>query len=440
MPAVVTDKFRIKNAQSFLERADGSYNTAVGSTTAEIYYVTIGKDDSWPVDGTPPIPDDSHEETQIDVYRNMWVGKKVTAANACIVIPRNIWTSGVIYSMYDSAEADLYRTRFFVVNSAKRVYKCLYRPTGTASTVEPTSVSTTPFTGADGYTWKYMFQINDADDTAFTTTSFIPCRVFSSDPGYTEGTEQYNIQNAAVSGALYAATVAAGGSGYNNASAVTITGDGTGAAASVTTSGGAITKVVFSSVGSGYTYATISVADGTGADLRAIISPQGGHGKNAVEELGGYYVSISQNFISDEAGEVSVDNDFRQVAILRNPSFNSGSSASDPLVRQTTRLTYAVTSGSVAIDQTITQAGTGATGRVVTYNPTNLTMDLSDVVGTFNASGNITGTGPSLTATVSACDNPGFTFNSGQILYVDYRAPITRQADQTERVRIVIEF
>jgi hypothetical protein len=68
-------------------------------------------------------------------------------------------------------------------------------------------------------------------------------------------------------------------------------------------------------VGSGYTYAYIRVADIvaagatslTGTELDCIIEPKGGHGFNAVEELGGFFVMTNTNF---EGAETSNSGDF----------------------------------------------------------------------------------------------------------------------------------
>lgn len=69
----------------------------------------------------------------------------------------------------------------------------------------------------------------------------------------------------------------AGGTGYTNASAVTITGangSGSGATATVTTSGGAITSFNVTNAGSGYqSPVVISVAGGTGAAAHALVTP-----------------------------------------------------------------------------------------------------------------------------------------------------------------------
>ena len=79
-----------------------------------------------------------------------------------------------------------------------------------------------------------------------------------------------------------------------------IRGDGSSGAATVTVSGGAVTAVTVTNAGSGYTYAYIRNADIvtagatslTGSELDVIIEPKGGHGFNAIKELGGFFVNV----------------------------------------------------------------------------------------------------------------------------------------------------
>ena len=65
------------------------------------------------------------------------------------------------------------------MNSNYDVYKCIYNgetPTnsnGVISTVEPTGQSTSIFTTADGYKWKYMYTLGINDFVKFV--SVISC-------------------------------------------------------------------------------------------------------------------------------------------------------------------------------------------------------------------------------------------------------------------------
>jgi hypothetical protein len=41
---------------------------------------------------------------------------------------------------------------------------------------------------------------------------------------------------------------------------------------------------------------------------------------------------------------------------------------------------------------------------------------------------------------MSAVNNPEIAYHSGDIMYVENRAPIVRASDQTENIKLVIEF
>jgi len=84
--------------------------------------------------------------------------------------------------------------------------------------------------------------------------------------------------------------------------------------------------------GRDYTFATLDIPKGitTLADapatyqtvspyLHAVIPPNGGHGADPVRELGAKALMIVKEFDGEEDGKIDVDNDYRQVGILRNP-------------------------------------------------------------------------------------------------------------------------
>lgn len=58
------------------------------------------------------------------------------------------------------------------------------------------------------------------------------------------------------------------------------------------------------------------------AKLRVIYSPKGGHGYDAESELFATNMGVSVKFSNNENGEISTDNDFRTVGILKDPKFN----------------------------------------------------------------------------------------------------------------------
>ncbi len=61
----------------------------------------------------------------------------------------------------------------------------------------------------------------------------------------------------------------------------------------------------------------------TAATLQPIISPINGHGSDPTTELGGKRVCISTKFTNSEGSTIPVENDFRQVGIIKNPLYTN---------------------------------------------------------------------------------------------------------------------
>ncbi len=347
------------------------------NATPTVYYLGIGRaqefgtltrpDARTEFEGTellPTTPGDS-VMNEFKNYDDLLAAKKITGSNVSFVVPRRNWTTGTTYDIYrhdyeefistrqtaNSGATTLFDSTFYVMTGARNVYKCLDNNNNSASTDEPTGTSTTVITTSDSYKWKYMYTLSASDQANFLSTDFM---------GVT-----------ATSGTI---------------TAVPIRGDGTGGVASVTLTSGAITAVTITTRGSGYTFGYIINSDilaatnaggaGSGAELDVIIPPKGGHGFNAVEELGGFFVMLNTTLEGTEAsnsGDFTAANDFRKITLIKNPNNAAGSAAS----AATLRATYAVkiasspTPGTFTPDEEINQSGTGAVGRVVEWDSTN---------------------------------------------------------------------
>ena len=284
------------------------------------------------------------------------------------------------------------------------------------------------------------------------------------------------VSSAAIDGQIDVIKIKSAGTGGTNGThtGVAIKGDGSGGVCSVTIAGGVITAVTITAAGTGYTYGTISntkiVAAGatglTGAELDVIISPQGGHGFNAVEELGGFFVMLNTSLEGTESsnsGDVTVANDFRKITLIRDPESGASAATSNTL-RATRAVNVAGITGSYVVDEKITQTSTGAIGKVVEWDSTNSILyyiqtrhadegiDANGNQTAFSGTNLITGAGGATatpTTSTSTINNVVFVsgysvseidHDSGDILYIENRAPITRAADQTENIKLVIEF
>jgi len=426
MPSIVTSKFRVHNAQQFVESFSEAANTTM--------YLFVGKNTTFPDDNNPPTPVNSTANIEFTPWRDMYGAKRIQSTDVTHAIERYNWTSGTVYDAYDDQDTNLVDDDFYVLTEDYNVYKCLFNAGGTASTTKPTGVSTLQFTTADGYIWKYMYTVTTSNALKFLTNDYIPVQTLTSD----DGSDQWDVQAAAINGAIHVIKVTAGGSGYATAPAVTITGDGTGATANSTITANVVTAVTVTNVGTGYTRATVTFASGA-ATATAIISPKGGHGADAVEELSGKYVMVNSRLDGSESNTISTANEFRQVGLVRDPLlFGTTTRATASSVRQTFRYTVANT-GNYTLDEVVTSGSN--TAFVVEWDATNSYLYTTKPLNNNFANGaTITGATSGTSRTITAISTPSLDPYSGDLLYVENRVPIARSSDQIEDVKLIIQF
>ena len=463
MPAIITKDFRVHNARQFQESF---------SESADVYYLAIGRPQAFAdnqafndgTDTAPPTPVDSVGSIEHYVYDDLLSAKKITSSDITLCIPRRNWTTGTTYDYYrhdygeinsagtviaaNSGATTLLDSTFYVMNSTFDVYKCIDNDGDTASTTEPTgNKSTSVFSTADGYKWKYMYSLSASEQANFLSTDFMHLSTESTDFSTTAG-------------AIEHVKITAGGSGGSNGTytGVDIRGDGSSGECTVVVSGNAVTAVTITTAGTGYTFASIKASDFgnvSGSDIDFIISPPGGHASDVITELGGFFVMMNLDLTQgDGSGDFNVTNDFRRIALLRNPTDSTtGSTASASTLDATKSITFSGSPGTFQADEKITQATSGAVGFVVDFNSTtkvlryiqpqfaNQGIDTNQNLTAFTGTATVTGATSSATGTPSSHDTtPELTADSGEILYVENRKPITRASDQTENVKLIVEF
>lgn len=432
-------KMRVHNAEQFREAP----SRLVGNTSL---YLTFGKVDAWANDLNPDIANTS-VSTENQIWYNMIGAKRLFAGDISHVIPRYTWAANTKYIAYDNRNDKLYdaNVNFYVVTSDYNVYKCIANANSSNSTVEPTAIS--PITlsqTADGYVWKYMYTVSDSDQIRFTNSQYIPVRKIS----YDDGSLQWQVQEQVVAGEINNIVLTNGGSNYSNASniVITITGDGSSAVASATVNANtnSISSIAVTDYGYGYSYAdvTITGGGGSGANARAIISPPGGHGSNPVYELGGAYIMINGLLKNTEEDVFPVTNDFRQIALIKDPLRPDGNVSSNLKVVQAYTITT-IGTGDYIQDEIVYQGGAYATssfnGKIVSWDSANGVAVIINTTGT-PTSQSLVGANSSTSRFVTSVNDPDLIKYTGQILYVDNILPITRAADQTEDFKIVIKF
>ena len=543
MPAIITDQYRILNAETFVDSFVG-----IGTTGKNNYYTFLGHPDptnltdaigygdaSWGTE--PPNPVDNFDQEN-RYHDSMLFLKKITSSDVRRVIPRINWQSGTVYEMYrnnysatnrtsQTSNSSLYGSNYYVVTSEFKVYLCINNgssptaPNGTTSKVEPTHTSTTvpeqDTTGnTDDYQWKYLYTIAPADIVKFVTSSYIPL------PEKWGDVTNATIKDAAVDGKLESIIIkragtaeVAGGTEGERTITVPIIGDGSDGKAIVTVNEGVVTRVKLADTNSkNYTYATVRFDSGSPLDTKTltvgenenepqfevIIPPKGGHGADIYRELGGFRVMVYSKFdnnINDKADYI-VGNDFSRVGIIKDPlefggtsalnkrtatslgalklkvPSSSGTAITNVVYPKNTKITQYSNDTTIGVGTAIGYVASwdSNTGVLRYYQPVGFSTqsvygyELRNFVGVATAITGATHIVPGQTvdnlevdttfsaesitigqrseslghAFVNGVANPEIKKFSGEIIYIDNRAPVTRTASQKEEVKIVIEF
>jgi len=252
-------------------------------------------------------------------------------------------------------------------------------------------------------------------------------------------TLQANTELLTVDGRIMSIKVISGGYGYAGAT-ITITGDGTGAAAEAITENGKIKKIRMTNYGQGYRWAQVTISgSGFGATARAIMTDFGGHGKDSINGLYARSLMFYSNVSRDKNQGFDVNNDFRQIGIIKNPrKYGSTYSLDSILASACFVVNGSINTNNFVKDQTIYLSNNGARFRIV-----NLTSNSALVQSLDNAIpvvGSVLTNDASQNFTVSGLTLPTVDKYSGDLLFVDNKQAFTPTADQTVTLRTVIKF
>lgn len=430
----IKNKFRANMAESLLREFD--------SLSGSRFFLFFGKNSKWENENRPDLVVDC-VRSDLDAWIDMLGAVRITRSDACLVIPRNQWISGMIYTEYDDTVdlANPYNPKpFYVTTSENKVYKCISNAGGKPSLEQPTSTTTSIFCTSDGYRWKFMYQIPDDLYYKFATDTKIPVEYIEDGFTFTGGLNnvrslQLAVQQAAVQGSIENIVIESLGDSFpltslGSSQVVAVPGRvgdtkiwvlpaGIPVGTNLNLAGGLIGYSIYfkSGLGSGQIceiteaeWGTGSVAgllgltireplvrpisasenrtefqilptakvfgDGSGCQLickmeevtgtncdntyqiqridvltpgkgytnaevvigptdalapkvRAIISPKGGHGSDAITELGASEVMVYASTRSGIAGDLPQINNFRQFGLIRNPKIGRGINAGE---------------------------------------------------------------------------------------------------------------
>ena len=275
MAILLSKQARVELARSFLREIRNVVDED-NNKLYDYYNFALARTTSWSDESTPEEPYDSQKYLN-EFRNNIMFTQKVNPSDVCHLIPRKDWTSGTIYDPYDddysstnpaqSGATTLADAEFYVLTSDDRVYKCIdNRDPETMevveSTDEPKLTTTDIFETNEGYRWKFMFQIAEADKTKFLDAGHIPVRKLTTDSPQVGGT----------TGLISAINVTDSGSGYTSVPTVIVNGDGTGASATAIMDGsGGVDSIEVSTPGLGYSFAFITFTGGGGTGAEASV-------------------------------------------------------------------------------------------------------------------------------------------------------------------------
>ena len=464
MAAIITDKFKQQFAQTVFQEV-----FFPDSSSTHKYYIGIGKSEQWDSSETVPTPKNSPRD-----IRNLRAGLQSikTAADLSFVIPRYNWTSGAIYQAFDDDFTEIPNNSYYVFTEDNQVFICLQQGrsnTGTinTSTIKPTKPTDAtealrPFKLSDGYVWKFLYTLGGARSSKFLSANFIPIEevLDSATLGRSHSlleSEQLLVQNAAVPGQITAVAVTAGGTGYTSAPTVTINGDGVRATATAFVSGGSVVKIELDSstdstisMGQGYNFASVAFngGGGTGAAARTIIGPDSGMGNDPRVDLKSTSLMFNTKPEGIEDSNFLTNQDFRQVVLIRDPKVAGGDSDFTGTSGKVLRFLKLQAAASTSFkDVVVTGQNSGAQAHVDDVDSDRIFFHQSELTGfkPFAEGEVIQGGGASGTLVAAGvdADSDAFTIDdieklSGDILYIENRAPVFRSANQTEDIKVVI--
>jgi len=442
MPSIITKNFSAELAQDFTSLFDIGANDYLPQDKKSFIFTILGKQIPWN-DGVEVAPTPTQSiPGVVQCWDNAIVAKRMSLNDVSYVVPRRNWTSNTSYYTYDSGNAN-----YYVLNSRDQIFKCLDNNSGASSTDEPqlflssTSLEEPYFQTTDRYKWKYMYTLNTAQKERFLTSDWMPVT--------------YNkfVRAAALNRSIDIVKVTNTGNNYVNGSTqaiISINGDGTGAVLRANVSNGRVQNVIVQSRGLNYTKANVIFTDitgGNGSNAAATISlaPQNGHGYDPVEELSANTIMLNVDFAGNESGDFPAENEFRQISLVKNPyAYGTSTLASGQLYNVYTKINVSPGIGNFNNDEYVYQGDTIETAtfsaQVISFDELTNDLFLNNILGTFQPNvtikGNLSG---AIRVGVSKTD-PELQLYSGKTLMIINQQPLTRDPDQTDRIKFILSF
>jgi len=471
MTAIINDNLRRLLLQQIFDENEG---VNLGDSDNH-YYIAVGRAQQWQTeDNTDVTPDPQNTQRSEREFRYSMQSIKA-AEGYSFVVPLTDWSANTIYSAYNDNVEGQPSQSYYVRTDDNNVYICIRQGKNQfgapqVSQAKPDHTGLSLPIETDGYVWKYLYTILTADANKFLTTQFMPVKFVDSAAPVDPNFPQYAVQNGATAGQVVGYRVTEKGGVYSSAPTLTVVGDGTGAQArAILNATGAIESVevgdsadanVLTNMGSGYTQASVTVssatlaAGGTPAEIIPIFGPPGGLGADARRDLRSTSMMWNIKPAGTEQDTWVVDQGYRQIGLLRNPLiYDSADKFNDTqgVVLYQMKLQTPAGDGDrdngYAIGFTNDVKITGSTSGAVAWldwfdDSSTMWWHQDDITGfaSFQNGENVTVDGYSAsTLTTDSASVPGAIDKfSGDLLFINNFAQVTRDEAQTEDIKLVI--
>lgn len=262
-------------------------------------------------------------------------------------------------------------------------------------------------------------------------------------------TLQAAVELSAIDGGIYAFNIDTPGNNYSSAN-ISIIGDGTGFVGNVIISNtNSISRISISSPGSGYTFANVIITgNGSNANVSAILSPVGGHGKDAIKELFADTLIFYSTVNNDRIHGVDVQNDYRQFGLIKDVEIFGAARAfaninGTPLYLATFNTLTDSTSNTIQRDTVLELVGnTFRKFEVVEVVTSNTRMLLNSSNNYQLAAGDVLNDPiTDSNFTVQSIDrSPTINKFSGDMLFIDNRTSVSYSDNQIVTLRTVLKL
>lgn len=162
--SIITSKYRSDTARRFVD-----------DVTLNDYYMFVSSTANTTVANS--------EKSKREFLEKTIFGKKITMQEVFYMIKNYPWEIDTVYDQYDDS-LDMSNKRFYTVvypvnNEVGdyRIYKCLFNNGGAKSLTPPNfnvSQQDQIYRMADGYVWKYLFNISELEFDAYNARGYIP--------------------------------------------------------------------------------------------------------------------------------------------------------------------------------------------------------------------------------------------------------------------------